>query len=67
MAPARSARDDGASPLPSLQGEGWPKAEVGSLTCSVQGNYRPHPWPLPLKGGERLAHRDNWQLIIDNS
>ena len=55
--------------LPSLQGEGL---GVGSLTTSKgeAGNlklfppkrrYRPHPRPLPLKGGERLRatrHQD---------
>ena len=45
-------------PLPAPVGEGWPQAGVGSVIFFVKleyyRHYRPHPLPLPLKGGELL-------------
>ena len=35
--------------FPSLVGEG---VGVGSVISSLVGQYRPHPQPLPLRGGE---------------
>ena len=38
-----------AAPLPSRGGAG-----VGSVISCLRERYRPHPQPLPYKGGERL-------------
>ena len=38
-----------APSFPSLVGEG---VGVGSVISSLVGQYRPHPQPLPLRGGE---------------
>ena len=38
-----------APSFPSLVGEG---VGVGSVISSLAGRYRPHPQPLPLRGGE---------------
>ena len=48
-----------ASP-PSLVGEG---SGVGSVYPSLKESFRPHPHPLPLKGGENL--RINHHLPLD--
>ena len=44
--------------LPSLQGEGL---GVGSVSSPLTGYYRPHPRPLPYKGGES-GGRFPWRI-----